>query len=256
MPSKTLASSDQVIGDREKFSQEVAHNIAKLGASRELQEAGVEFLCQSSKLKYSYNFSWMGLPIIQFPQDIVAMQEVLWKVKPDTVVETGIGRGGSLVLYASLMEMMGIQNGEVIGIDIDIRPHNRHAIEHHPMSKRIRLIEGSSTDPDTVSRVKACIGSGRKTMVCLDSMHTHAHVLEELRLYSPLVTSGSYLVVFDTCVEYMPPDFFPDRPWGRGNNPYTAVQEFLKEAKDFEADHTIPDKLLITTAPGGYLRKR
>jgi len=256
MPSATLTSSDNATGDRDKFTQEVAHNIEKLGASRELQDAGMEFLCQSSKLKYSYNFSWMGLPIIQFPQDIVAMQELLWKVKPDTVIETGIGRGGSLVFYAGMMEMLGIQNGEVIGIDIDIRSHNRHALENHPMSKRIRLIEGSSTDPETFSRVKACIGNRKKTLVCLDSMHTHAHVLAELRLYSPLVTSGSYLVVFDTCIEHMPADFFPDRPWGRGNNPYTAVQEFLKETKDFEADNTIPDKLLITTARSGYLRKK
>lgn len=256
MPSKIRISSHPATSDKDSFSKEVARNIEKLGASRELQEAGMEFLCQSSKLKYSYNFSWMGLPIIQFPQDIVAMQELLWKVKPDAVVEAGIGRGGSLVFYASMMEMMGIQSGEVIGIDIDIRSHNRHAIEQHPMSKRIRLIEGSSTDSDTVSRVKACIGSRRQIMVCLDSMHTHAHVLAELRLYSPLVTSGSYLVVFDTCIEDMPADFFPDRPWGRGNNPYTAVQEFLKETRDFEADHTIPDKLLITTARSGYLRKK
>jgi cephalosporin hydroxylase len=242
--------------EQEKFSQEVAGNIRKLGASRELQEAGVDFLCRSSKLKYSYNFSWMGVPIIQFPQDMVAMQELLWKVKPDTVVEAGVARGGSLIFYAGMMEMMGLRDGEVIGIDIDIRPHNRQAIEHHPMSKRIALIEGSSIDPTTFSRVKARIGTARKTMVCLDSLHTHEHVLEELRIYSTLVTPGSYLVVFDTCIEHMPADFFPDRPWGPGNNPYTAVQAFLKETTDFEVDNAIPDKLLITTARGGFLRRK
>jgi cephalosporin hydroxylase len=240
----------------DKFSQEVAGNIRKLGASHELQKAGVDFLCRSSKLKYSYNFSWMGVPIIQFPQDIVAMQELLWKVKPDTVVETGVARGGSLIFYAGMMEMMGLQGGEVIGIDVDIRPHNRHAIEHHPMSKRVTLIEGSSIDPATFSRVKARIGTPRKTVVCLDSLHTHAHVLEELRIYSTLVTPGSYLIVFDTCIEHMPADFFPDRPWGPGDNPYTAVQAFLKETTDFEPENGISDKLLITTARGGYLRRK
>jgi len=256
MSNTKVSNADQAFDDTDAFRREVDQNIERLGAARDLQDAGMEFLSKSSRLKYSYNFSWMGLPIIQFPQDIVAMQELLWKVKPDTVIETGIARGESLVFYAAMMEMMGIQHGKVIGIDIDIRPHNRRAIEAHPMSKRITLIEGSSIDPATVSRIKALVNSDGKTLVCLDSMHTHAHVLEELRLYHAFVTSGSYLVVFDTCIEHMPTDFFPNRPWSRGNNPYTAVQEFLKENDGFEVDHKIPDKLLITTARSGYLRKK
>jgi len=254
--TKTQHAGSTAVDDTEQFKKKVEKNIHDLGASRDLQEAGMDFLRRSSALNYSYNFSWMGLPIIQFPQDVVAMQELFWKVRPDVVIEAGVARGGSLVFYAGLMEMMGIKNGKVIGIDIDIRPHNRNAIEQHPMSKRITLVEGSSIAQETVDRAKKLIPPGAKVMVCLDSMHTHAHVLEELKLYSPLVTSGSYLVAFDTCIEFMPADFFPDRPWGIGDNPYTAVQAFLQTTTDFEADNSIPDKLLITTARSGYLRKR
>ena len=243
-------------GDIEAFNQSVKENIEKLGASKEMQDLGVDFVRDTAKFNYSYNFSWMGVPAIQFPQDLVAMQELLWSIKPDTVIETGIARGGSIIFYASMMEMMGIENGKVIGVDIDIRAHNREVIENHPMFKRIQMVEGSSIDPSTVDQVTALAKDSQKTIVCLDSMHTEEHVLNEMRHYSKFVSPGSYLVVFDTSVEDMPDDFFPNRPWGPGNNPKTAIDKFLAENDDFEVDRTICNKLLVTVARGGFLKRK
>lgn len=207
----------------------------------------------ASQHEYSYHFTWMGRPIIQFPQDLVAMQEILWRVRPDLIIETGIAHGGSLVFYASMLELIGGE-GIVLGIDVDIRPHNRTEIEQHSMYRRIRMLEGSSTDEHVLGQVHEIAKGKERIMVVLDSNHTHSHVLRELELYSPLVTNNSYLVVFDTVVEDMPEDFFVDRPWGRGNNPKTAVREFLAFNDRFEVDRDIEAKLLITVAPEGYLR--
>ena len=217
-----------------------------------LQELTNQWFVESCKYKYSYNFSWMGRPIIQFPQDIMAMQEIIWQVKPDLIVETGIAHGGSLIFYASMLELIG--EGQVLGIDVDIRQHNRVEIEQHPMFKRITMIEGSSIDEEIAKQVYDLAKGKTRILLVLDSNHTHDHVLKELELYSPLVTKDSYLVVFDTVVEDMPEDFFPDRPWGKGNNPKTAVWEFLKTNKRFEVDKDIEAKLLITVAPDGYLK--
>lgn len=210
------------------------------------------FLLATAPYRYAYNFRWLGRPIIQLPQDMIAMQEIIWQVKPDLVIETGVAHGGSLVYYASLLELIG--HGEVIGIDIDIRPHNRSAIDAHPMSRRIRLIEGSSIDERIVAQVRA-LAAGKRAIAVLDSNHTHDHVLAELRAYAPLVCSAGYCVVMDTVIEDMPADSFPDRPWSVGNNPRTAVEAFLKEDARFEEDPLIPAKLLITVAPGGYLKR-
>jgi cephalosporin hydroxylase len=218
-----------------------------------LDNLTLDWILQSAKLKYTYNFTWMGRPIIQFPQDMIAMQEIIWKVKPDLIIETGIAHGGSIIYYASLLEMIGGE-GKVIGIDIDIRPHNRIEIENHCMFKRIHLIEGSAIDPNIAQEVYKIAAGKQKILVILDSNHTHEHVLRELNLYSHLVTKDSYLVAFDTIVEDMPDDFFPDRPWGKGNNPKTAVWKFLEENNRFEIDKELEDKLLITVAPDGYLK--
>ncbi|MND95198.1 Rhamnosyl O-methyltransferase precursor [compost metagenome] len=180
------------------------------------------------------------------------MQELIWQIKPDLIIECGIAHGGSIIYYASLLELQG--HGEVLGIDRDIRAHNREAIESHPMSKRIQMIEGSSVDPAVVEQVRTQ-AAGKTVIVVLDSNHTHQHVLEELRLYSPLVSLGSYCVVMDTVVEDMPADFFPDRPWGQGDNPKTAVWAYLEENSDFEIDYHMQNKLLVTVAPDGYLRR-
>lgn len=213
---------------------------------------GLELINATAPYRYSYNFTWLGLPIIQFPQDMVAVQELVWRIRPSFIVETGIAHGGSLVFYASLLELLG-GDGQVVGIDIDIRQDNRQRIEAHPLFRRIQMVEGSSTDPSVVRQVRETV-AGRPTMVVLDSNHAHEHVLEELRLYSPLVGEGSYIVVMDTVVEDMPPDSFPNRPWGPGDNPKTAVHAFLDESHRFEIDRSIPDKLLLSVAPDGYLR--
>jgi len=238
--------------EHERFLAERAENIRAQGQDKALVKAGLDFVGSTGKYKYSYNFSWMGRPIIQFPQDMVAMQELIWEVKPEIIVETGIAHGGSLIYYASILELMGGE-GFVLGVDIDIRAHNRAAIEAHPMAKRILMVQGSATDQAIADQV-AAIAKGKRALVCLDSNHTHEHVLAELRLYSPLVKAGSYLVVFDTVVEDMPADAFPDRPWGQGDNPKTAVRQFLAENDRFVVDRDIEHKLLFTVCPEGYLK--
>jgi len=237
----------------EQFKLERKKNINKVGQNKKLKKIALNFFINSWRQKYSYNFDWLGRPIIQIPQDIVALQEIIWRVKPDLIIETGIAHGGSLIFYASLLELIG--KGEVLGIDIDIREHNRKEIEKHKMFKRIKMIEGSSVDETVVKQVKKIVKKHKKVMVCLDSLHTHSHVLNELNLYSKFVSKGSYLVVFDTIIEYMPKGFFKDRPWDKGNNPATAVKEFLKKNKNFIVDKEIENKLLITAAPGGYLKR-
>lgn len=234
------------------FQKECKKEIEGIGKSEELRKASIEWMAKTADYKYTYHFSWMGRPIIQYPQDIVAMQELIWKVKPEIIIETGIAHGGSLVFYASMLELLG--EGEVIGIDLDIRTHNRREIENHTMYKRIKMLEGSSTDSRIIEMLgKYCEGKER-ILVVLDSNHTHEHVLEELRLYSPFVTKGSYLVVMDTGIEDMPESFYSDRPWGKGNNAKTAVYEFLKQSDRFVIDEEIHSKLLITVAPDGYLK--
>jgi len=228
--------------------------ITEMGADQELKSLSRKWFDTASKHEYSYHFTWMGLPIIQFPQDIVAMQEIIWEVKPDLIIETGVARGGSIIYYASLLELIG-NDGIVVGIDIDIRKHNRELIEQHPMFSRVKLIEGSSTSVETVEEVKAIAKNKSKVMVCLDSNHTHDHVLAELNLYAPLTSLGSYCVVFDTVVEEMPADYDWGSRWGRGNNPKTAVNEFLKEHAGFQIDENINNKLLISVAPDGYLKR-
>lgn len=234
------------------FQQEMEQNIAGLKADSDFQRKCLDWIEHSVRHRYSYNFRWLGRPIIQYPQDIVAVQEIIWSVKPDLIIETGIAHGGSLILSASILELIG-GDGIVVGIDIDIRKYNREKIESHPLYRRIRLIEGSSADKKTMRQVKELISSENTVMVFLDSNHTHDHVLQELDLYSPLVTPGSYLVVFDTIVEDMPEEMWHGRPWSKGNNPKTAVREFLKSHPNFQIDDGLEAKLGITVAPSGYL---
>ncbi|OZA21858.1 MAG: cephalosporin hydroxylase [Hydrogenophilales bacterium 17-61-9] len=235
----------------------------------EIQRAANEFMRASTQPKYSYNFSWMGRPIIQYPQDMVAMQELIWSIKPDLVVETGIAHGGSLIFSASMLAQLdmcdAIEAGvsfnpkesrrKVLGIDIDIRAHNRAAIEAHPMASRIQMIQGSSTAPEIIEQVKQIATGYKRILVCLDSNHTHEHVLAELEAYAHLTSVGSYCVVFDTIIEDLPLEMYPDRPWGPGDNPKTAVHEYLKSHPEFEIDHQIDSKLLISVAPEGYLKR-
>lgn len=210
---------------------------------------------EATRQRQAFSFpTWLGRPILQLPQDLLAMQELIWQVRPQVIVETGVAHGGSLVFYASMLQLLG-GDGFVVGVDVDLRPHNREAIETHPMAGRIRLVEGSSIEPAVVARVHELVSGHGPVMVVLDSHHTHAHVLHELRAYAPMATPGSYVVVFDTAVEHIPQEIFPDRPWGPGDNPLTAVRAYLAETDRLEVDHAIEARTAgITVAPGGYLR--
>ncbi len=237
----------------QEFEEEKVQLIKANSENIALKEAAHAFNVESNRAKYSYNFTWMGRPIIQYPQDIIAMQELIWEIKPDLIIETGIAHGGSIIYYASLLELIG--KGEVLGIDIDIRKHNRDKIEEHPMYKRIHMLEGSSVSEEMIEKVKPFAKDKKSILVCLDSNHTHEHVLAELNLYAPFVTPGSYIVVFDTIVEDLPERYLPNRYWSIGNNPKTAVKEFLKQNDNFAVDDTIDNKLLISVNPQGYLKR-
>ena len=252
-----------------EFDRSVQSNISGLKANAELRRDSIKWLHRTLHHRYSYNYSWMGRPIIQYPQDMVAIQELIWQTRPDLIIETGIAHGGSLILSASMLALLdycdAVENGEtldpkatkrrVLGIDIDIRAHNRAAIEAHPMAHRIDMIQGSSIAPEVIAQVQAQAASYERVMVILDSNHTHAHVLAELQAYAPLVSQGSYCVVFDTVIEDLPSGMYSDRPWDVGNNPKTAVREYLTQNPNFEVDEDMEAKLLITVAPGGYLRR-
>ncbi|WP_028351348.1 cephalosporin hydroxylase family protein [Bradyrhizobium murdochi] len=242
-----------------KFKRECALEIEQMGDDPELARVTRSWMDRANRAKYSYHFEWMGRPIIQYPQDVLAVQEIIWSIKPDLIIETGIAHGGSLIFSASMLELSamagGPQDAQVLGIDIDIRAHNRSAIEAHPMARRISMIEGSSIAPEVVAEVSAKTAGKKSVLVLLDSNHTHDHVLAELDAYARLASIGSYCVVFDTVIEDMPDDTFADRPWRRGNNAKTAVWEFLKLHPEFEVDKSIQHKLLITVAPDGYLKR-
>lgn len=235
------------------IEDEARANIAALGADAGLKDLSTQWMLRSAQHRYTYNFRWLGRPVIQFPQDLAALQELIWDVRPGAIVETGIAHGGSLVFSASMLQLIG-GDGIVVGVDVDIREHNRRAIESHPLAHRIRMVEGSSIDPATVREVHAQVEGRQPVMVILDSMHTHDHVLAELEAYSPLVRAGSWLVVLDTIIEDMPKGWFADRPWDVGNNPKTAVHAFLRRNDRFAIDPSIADKLQITVAPDGWLR--
>lgn len=252
-----------------QFKIESLEEIASQGNDYSLSDSSLKWLFLANEYKYSYHFESLGRPIIQYPQDMVAMQEIIWQVKPDLIIETGIAHGGSLIMSASMLALLeysdAVEKGQtldpgkpfrkVLGIDIDIRKHNRDAINAHPMKSRINMIEGSSIDPAIVEQVKNYASNFSKILISLDSNHTHEHVLAELEAYAPLTTVGSYCVVFDTIIENMPAGSFPDRPWDKGNNPKTAVWEYLKSHPEFEIDKSIQHKLLITVAPDGYLKR-
>ena len=257
------------MSEYQKFKGECETEIAAQASDPELARLTSQWINTANIHKYSYHFEWLGRPVIQYAQDIVAMQELMWSVKPDLIIETGIAHGGSLIFSASMLALLdmaeaiettstidpGTSRRKVLGIDIDIRAHNRTAIEAHPMASRIQMIQGSSIAPEIVEQVNQVASNYKRVLVCLDSNHTHEHVLAELEAYAPLTSPGSYCVVFDTIVEDMPAVLFPDRPWGPGNNPKTAVHQYLKGHPEFVIDRSIQHKLLITVAPDGYLKR-
>ncbi len=252
-----------------EFGVESKNRIKENAKNTELRRAASRFMKASTTPKYSYNFFWQGRPIIQYPQDIIAMQELIWSIKPDLIIETGIAHGGSLIFNASMLALVEMSQAiekkqiiepskpksMVLGIDIDIRKHNEIAIKSHPMYSRIKMIEGSSVDESTLAKVNSFAANFSKVLVCLDSNHTYDHVLKELELYAPFVSKDSYCVVFDTIIEDLPPEEFPNRPWGPGNSPKTAVNKFLLDHPEFMIDKEIDHKLLISVCPNGFLKK-
>lgn len=238
-----------------KFFEERNTAIERMGEDIEFKKQSLAWMVRADQYKYTYNFTWMGRPIIKFPADMIIQQELMWKLQPDLIIETGIAHGGSIVFSASMMEMMGI-NGEVVAVDIDIRDHNRKLIENHPVYNRITMYEGSSIDPAIIEKVKAHAEGKKCVMVILDSMHTHNHVLAELRAYAPLVTIGSYCILPDTFIEFFPPGHFSqDRPWDVGNNPHTAMKAFMSGNNDFEVDRALDTKAMVTETIEGYLKR-
>jgi len=252
----------------ERFQQEVARNIEGLGGDDSLWEESLDWMHHSGVHKYTYNFTWLGRPIIQYPQDMVALQEIVWRVRPDLIIETGVAHGGSLMLSASLLALLdridelqaptdsNRPSRKVLGVDIEIRDHNKKEIIDHPLSPYIQLIQGSSVASDIIQQVTTIASQYKTVLVCLDSDHTYDHVYRELSAYAPLVTTGSYCIVYDTVVEYMRPEFRTERSWGPGNSPLTAVERFLSEDQGWEVDRSIDQKLQITVARSGFLRKR
>jgi cephalosporin hydroxylase len=239
--------------DRQEFEATRRQAAAAMAGDEELTTDALALNVAADRHDWSYQWSWLGVPVIQMPPDIVALQEIIWETRPQLVIETGIARGGSLILSASILELLG--EGEVLGIDIDIRPHNRETIEAHPLAHRITMIEGSSLDEVVIEEARRAAAEVERVMVILDSNHTHEHVLAELRAYAPLVTVGQFLVVADTFVEEIPPQEHRPRPWGPGDNPATALRAWLAEAEGFEADPFVNAKLLLSASPGGYLRR-
>lgn len=238
----------------EEFKTERRKMITEMGKDKDFRKMSLEWILKSNEYKYGYSFTWMGRPIIQFPNDMFIIQELIWKIKPDLIIETGIAHGGSIIFSASMLELVGV-NGKVVGIDIDIRKHNRVEIEKHPMMKRIILLEGSSTDKKIIDQVNEIVKDKKSIMVFLDSHHTHEHVLREMNAYGRLVSVGSYMVVFDTCIELFPKGYCSDRPWDVGDNPMTAIEEYLTINDTFVRDKCVNSKAVITAAPSGYLRK-
>lgn len=253
----------------EQFKRECKEEIEIQGSDQALAQLSREWTAAANARKYSYHFECLGRPIIQYPQDMVAMQELIWSVRPDLIIEMGIAHGGSLVLSASALALLdytdAVESGQpldpkaskrrVLGVDIDIREHNREDIEAHPMAHMIEMIQGSSIEPDIISQVREFAKGYERVLVSLDSNHTHDHVLAELEAYAPLTSKDSYCIVFDTVIEDLPDEMFPDRPWGVGNNPKTAAWEYLKTHPEFEIDRSIDRKLLISVAPDGFLKR-
>lgn len=237
-----------------QFKEERKKEIKEMTKDENLNQKSLDWMLHAHKYKYNYNYTWLGRPIIKYPNDIVFMQEIIWDVKPDLIIETGIAHGGSIIFSASMLELIG-GDGQVVAVDIDVREHNRREIEKHPMYKRITMLEGSSVSEELINKVRGIAKNEKKVMVFLDSNHTHEHVLKELELYAPLVTRGSYIVVSDTFIEYFPKGYFSDKPWDVGNNPLTALNEFLSRNDNFIIDKEIEKKLMITEAFNGYLRR-
>ena len=238
---------------RDEFRTLLNEEAAKMNRDASLSGEAKKVLSDADHYHWVHQTSWMGEPILNLPQDMFAMQEIIYRTRPDFIVESGVAWGGSLLFYSTLMEILG--GKLIIGIDVFIPDDLKERIgSHEKLSKRIRWINDSSTSEETLSKVKEIVGDSRKVLVFLDSDHTHEHVLTELNLYAPLIGKGQYIICGDTIVEDVPEQKHRPRAWGPGNNPKTALMSFLDQNDRFEVDQNLENKLLFTCNPGGYLK--
>lgn len=240
---------------REEFEEYRIQSAQAMAGDTGLRRQALEMLLAADRYSWIHQSNWFGQPVLQLPHDMFALQEIIFKTRPRFIIEIGVAWGGSLLFYSTLMEALGGER--IIGIDIYVPDDLRARIASYgKLSERISWINASSVEQSTVDQVKAIVGDSTEVLVVLDSFHTHEHVLQELRLYSPFVGKGYYLVCFDTYVEEIP-EIVENRPrpWGAGNNPRTAVNQFLEEDSRFEVDKLLEAKLLLSLSPGGYLKR-
>jgi len=244
--AKTIVTKEEFLQINEQAAREMS-------LDKELQDKALEVLVEADTHRWIHQSTWFGEPLLNLPQDMFAIQDIIWRTRPEFIIEVGVAWGGGMLFEATLLEMLGGQ--KVIGIDIFIPPDLRQRLSsHEKLSERLVLIEGSSIAAETLGQVKALLGGSRKVLVILDSYHTHEHVLNELRSYAPFIEKGQYLICGDTVVERIPAQLHRSRPWGPGNNPATAVKEFLSQTNRFVVDEKIDQRLLFSCHPGGYLQ--
>ncbi len=246
-----------------KFERQKEKRIFSYSKNHKIKKLFKHYNTEIDLAKYSYNFSWMGIPIIQYPGDMIVMQELIYKINPDLIIECGIARGGSLIYYASLLKLLGKKRSKILGIDLDIRNHTRIVLKNHPLKNKIKYIQGSSVDKNIFKKVKSFSKKYKKKIVILDSNHTHDHVLKELNFYSKLVSKNLYIVVFDTTVNIFEKKkisklkkSYRFKEWGKNNNPMTATLEFLKKNKNFKIDKSLNYKSFCTSTFNGFLKKK
>ena len=245
---------EEPVPDADHFRSERADWRASLGADDTLRQQGIDLQLAADDHHYTYSWEWLGVPIIRLPDDIVVLQELIWAYRPQRIVETGVARGGSMLLDSSLMTLSGIEPA-VLGIDISIFAHTHEALAEHPMSRGVTLLETSSVSDEAVSAARDFLGNAERALLVLDSNHTHEHVLAELRVLAPLLPVGSFILVADTIVEELPQGHYVNRPWDRGNSPLTAANQFLGENPGFVRDTEWSRRALLTEFRDGILRR-
>lgn len=250
--NKQIKMLEKKIISKEEFLELNKESANKMYSNTKLQNKAIDVLISADKYRWIHQSKWFGEPLLNLPQDMFAIQDIIWRTRPKYIIEVGVAWGGSLLFESCLLEILG--GGKVIGIDIFIPEDLRQRLKsHNRISERIELIEGASTDSITLSKVKKILEDSKEVLVILDSYHTHDHVLKELQEYSKFVGKGNYLVCGDTIVEKIPEQEHRPRPWGPGNNPATAVSEFLSQNDRFSVDWEIDKRLLFSCHPGGYL---
>ena len=252
MTNKKVVQGKEIIS-KDEFIDINLKAADAMSKDQNLQNDAKNVLIKADEHRWIHQGSWLGEPLLNLPQDMVALQDIIWRTKPDFIIEVGVAWGGGILFEAMLLDY--IDGKKVIGLDIFIPSDLRKRIMNHKkLSDRIELVEGDSTSEETIRKVKTILNGSKKVLVILDSYHTHDHVMNELKTFSQFVGKGHYLICGDTIVEHVPIQKHRPRPWGPGNNPGTAVRQFLVENDSFEIDEDLEKKLLLTCHPGGYLK--